>query len=104
VWQAGCSDPSQCQAVQRLWATGLLLPDVSDMGHLSAVAMGLVTQWHSTVSKTECSMADDKTRLAHVVEDIIGYSCPCALQCRVHLPRGHLSGLGGSLSLPDLEL
>jgi hypothetical protein len=36
--------------------------------------MGLVTQWRSTVLKTECSMAGDKTRLAHAVEDIIGYS------------------------------
>jgi hypothetical protein len=36
--------------------------------------MGLVTQRRSTVSKTECSVAGDKTRLAHAVEDIIGYS------------------------------
>jgi hypothetical protein len=38
--------------------------------------MGLVTQQHSTVSKTECSVAGDKTRLVHAVEDIIGYSWP----------------------------
>jgi hypothetical protein len=31
-------------------------------------------QWRSTVSKTECSVAGDKTRLAHAIEDIIGYS------------------------------
>jgi hypothetical protein len=46
------------------------------MGHLSAVTIGLVMQRHSTLSKTECSMTDDKTQLAHVVEDIIGYSWP----------------------------
>jgi hypothetical protein len=60
--------------------------------------MGLVAQRHSTVSKTECSMAGDKTRLAHTVEDIIGYSWPLGS------PRGHLSSLEGSLSLPDFEL
>jgi hypothetical protein len=74
VWQADCSDPSQCREVQQLWATGLLQPDVSDVGHLSATTMGLVTQQRRTVSKTECSVAGDKTRLAHAVEDIIGYS------------------------------
>jgi hypothetical protein len=56
VWQVGCSDPSQCQAVQQLWATGLLQPSVSDVGHLSATTMGLVTQRRNTVSKTECSV------------------------------------------------
>jgi hypothetical protein len=76
VWQAGCSDPSQCRAVQQLWATGLLQLDVSYVGHLSAIAMGLVTQRHDTVSKTECSVAGDKIRLAHAIEDIIGYSWP----------------------------
>jgi hypothetical protein len=75
---------SQCQAVQRLWATGLLQPSISDVGHLSAAAMGLVTQQYNTVSKTKCSVAGDKTRLAHTVEYIIGYSWPLALQCRVH--------------------
>jgi hypothetical protein len=53
--------------------SGLLQPSVSDMGHLSATTIGLVTQWHSTVPMTECSMAGDKTRRAHAVEDIIGY-------------------------------
>jgi hypothetical protein len=43
-------------------------------------------------------MAGDKTRLAHTVEDIIGYSWPLGS------PRGHLSSLEGSLSLPDFEL
>jgi hypothetical protein len=38
--------------------------------------MDLVTQRCSTVSKTECSVAGDKTRLAHAIEDIIGYSWP----------------------------
>jgi hypothetical protein len=40
---------------------------------LSATATGLVTQWHCTVLMTECSVAGDMTRCAHVVEDIIGY-------------------------------
>jgi hypothetical protein len=31
-------------------------------------------QWRNTVSKIECSVAGDKTWLAHAVEDIIGYS------------------------------
>jgi hypothetical protein len=44
------------------------------VGHLSAAAMGLVTQRRDTVSKTGCSVAGDKTQLAHAVEDIIGYS------------------------------
>jgi hypothetical protein len=74
VWQTGCSDLSQCRVVQQLWATGLLQPSVSDVGHLSATTTGLETQRRNTVSKTECSVADDKTRLAHAVEDIIGYS------------------------------
>jgi hypothetical protein len=74
VWQAGWSDPSQCRVVQQLWAIGLLQPSVSDVGHLSATATGLVTQRHISVPMTECSVAGDKTRCAHVVEDIIGYS------------------------------
>jgi hypothetical protein len=57
-------------------ATGLLQPDISDVGHLSAAAMGLVTQRHNTVLKTECSIAGNKTQLAHAIEDIIGYSWP----------------------------
>jgi hypothetical protein len=36
--------------------------------------MGLVTQQHNTVLMTECRVAGDKTRCAHAVEDIIGYS------------------------------
>jgi hypothetical protein len=44
-----------------------------DMGHLSATTIGLVTQWHITVLMIECSMAGDKTRRAHAVEDIISY-------------------------------
>jgi hypothetical protein len=98
VWQVGCSDPSQRQKVQRLWATGLLQPGVSDVGHLPAAAMSLVTQRHNTVSKTKYSVAGDKTWFAHAVEDIIGYSWPLGS------PQGHLSSLEGSLSLPDLEL
>jgi hypothetical protein len=74
VWQAGCSDPSQCRVVQQLWAIWLLQPGVSDVDHLSATATGLVTQRHNTVPMTECSVADDKTWRAHAVEDIIGYS------------------------------
>jgi hypothetical protein len=42
--------------------------------HLSATATGLVTQRHSTIPMTECSVAGDKTWRAHAVEDIIGYS------------------------------
>jgi hypothetical protein len=79
MWQAGCSDPSQCRAVQRLWAIGLLQAGVSDVGHLSAAAMSLMAQRHNTVSKTKCSVAGDKIWLTHAVEDIIGYSlslCP----------------------------
>jgi hypothetical protein len=74
VWQAGCSDPSQCRVVQQLWATGRLQPGVSTVGHLSATATSLVTQQHSTVPMTECRVAGNKTRRAHAVEDIIGYS------------------------------
>jgi hypothetical protein len=65
---------SQCRVVQQLWATGLLQPGVSDVGHQSATSTGLDTQRRSTVSKTECSVAGNKIRLTHAVEDIIGYS------------------------------
>jgi hypothetical protein len=44
------------------------------MGHLSATATGLVMQRHSTVLMTECRVAGDKTRRAHTVKDIVGYS------------------------------
>jgi hypothetical protein len=74
VWQAGCSDPSHYRVAHQLWATGLLQPGVSDMGHLSATTLGLVVQRRSIVSKTECSVTGDKTRCAHADEDIIGYS------------------------------
>jgi hypothetical protein len=73
AWQAGYSDPSQCRVVQQLWATWLLQPGVSGVDHLSATTTGLVTQRRNTISKTECSVAGNKTRLAHTVEDIIGY-------------------------------
>jgi hypothetical protein len=52
----------------------VLQPGVSDVGHLSATTTGLVMQRRSTVSKTKCNMAGDRTRRAHAVEDIIGYS------------------------------
>jgi hypothetical protein len=74
VWQAGCSDPSQCRVVQQLCATVRLQPSVSVVGHLSATTMCLVTQRHNTVPMAECRVAGDKTQRAHVVEDIIGYS------------------------------
>jgi hypothetical protein len=74
MWQAGCSDQLQCWVVQQLWATWQLQPGISDVGHLSATTTGLVTQRHSTVLITECSMAGDKTRRAHAVEEIISYS------------------------------
>jgi hypothetical protein len=44
------------------------------MGHVSATATDLVMQRHITVPMTECRVAGNKTRRAHVVEDIIGYS------------------------------
>jgi hypothetical protein len=74
VWQAGCSDPSQCRVVQQPWAIGLLQPGVNDVGHLSATTTGLVMQWHSTVPMTKCSVAGGKTHRAQAVEDIIDYS------------------------------
>jgi hypothetical protein len=74
VWQAGCSNPSHYRVAHQLWATGLLQPGVSDMGHLLATTMGLVVQRRNIVSKTECSVAGDKTRRVHADEDIIGYS------------------------------
>jgi hypothetical protein len=49
-------------------------PGVSDVGHLSATATGLVTQRHNTVTMIECRVTGDKTQRVHVVEDIIGYS------------------------------
>jgi hypothetical protein len=68
--------------VQQLWvgstvrqaATVQLQLDVSVVGHLSSTAIGLVAQRHHVVPLTECRMADDKTRHAHTVEDIICYS------------------------------
>jgi hypothetical protein len=60
--------------VQQLWATGLLQLGVSDVGHLKATTKGLVTQRHNTVLMIECSMTGDKTRRAHIIEGIIGYS------------------------------
>jgi hypothetical protein len=71
---AGCSDPSQCRVVQQLWATGRLQLGISVVGHLSATATGLVMQWYNTVTMIECRMTGDKTRRAHTVEDIIGYT------------------------------
>jgi hypothetical protein len=61
-------------STERFNNSGLLQPGVSDVDHLSATTTGLVMQRCSTVSKTECSVAGDKTRLAHAIEDIIGYS------------------------------
>jgi hypothetical protein len=60
--------------VQQLWATVRLQPNASVVGHLSAIATGLVMQRHNTVLMTECRVAGDKTQRAHVIEDIIGYS------------------------------
>jgi hypothetical protein len=72
--QVGRNGPSQCRVTRQPWATGLLQPDISDVGHLSAHTTGLMMQQRSTVSKAESSVAGDKTRCAHAVEDIIGYS------------------------------
>jgi hypothetical protein len=60
--------------VQQLWAIVRLQPGASSMGHVSATATDLVMQRHITVPMTECRVAGNKTRRAHVVEDIIGYS------------------------------
>jgi hypothetical protein len=62
------------RVIQQLWATGRLQPGVSVVGHLSATAMDLVTQRHNTLPMAECKVTGDKTRRAHAVEDIIGYS------------------------------
>jgi hypothetical protein len=51
-----------------------LQPGASTVGYLSGTAIGLVTQLHHVVPLTECKVAGDKTRHAHVVEDIICYS------------------------------
>jgi hypothetical protein len=53
---------------------GATAADVSTVGHLSGTAAGLVMQRHHAVPLTECRVADDKIRHAHVVEDIICYS------------------------------
>jgi hypothetical protein len=74
MWQEGHSGLSQCRVVQQLWSTGRRQPGVSAVGHLSATATGLVMQRHSIVPMTECRVVGDKTRHAHAVEDIIGYS------------------------------
>jgi hypothetical protein len=65
---------SQCRVVQQFWAIGQLQPGVSTEGHLSAAATGLVMQRYNTVPMIECKVAGDKTRCAHAVEDIAGYS------------------------------
>jgi hypothetical protein len=65
---------SQYRVVQQLWATGRLQPGVSIEGHLSAAATVLVMQRHIIVPMTECRVVGHKTRRAHVVEDIVGYS------------------------------
>jgi hypothetical protein len=74
MWQAGHSGLSQYRVVQQLWAIGRLQPGVNAVGHLSATATSLVMQRHITVSMTKCRVAGDKTRRAHAVEDIVGYS------------------------------
>jgi hypothetical protein len=51
-----------------------LQPCISTVGNLLATATGLVTQRHSTILMTEYRVAGDKTRRAHVVENIVGYS------------------------------
>jgi hypothetical protein len=44
------------------------------VNHLSGIATGLVTQRRHTVPLTECTVADDNIRHAHIVEYIICYS------------------------------
>jgi hypothetical protein len=51
-----------------------LQPGVSTVGHLSGTATSLVMHWHHVVPLTECRVADDKTRYARDIEDIICYS------------------------------
>jgi hypothetical protein len=56
-----------------------LQPGNSTVGHLSGIATGLLMQRYHAVPLTECGVADNKTRHAHAVEDIICYSyllCP----------------------------
>jgi hypothetical protein len=74
IWQACHSALLQCRVVQQLWATGRLQLCASAVGHLSATVTGLVTQRHSPVPMTECRVADDMTRRAHAVENIVDYS------------------------------
>jgi hypothetical protein len=72
----------QWWVVQQLWAdsgvrqaaTVRLQPGASTVGHLSGTVTSLVMQQHHTVPLTECRVADDNTRNAHAVEDIICYS------------------------------
>jgi hypothetical protein len=85
-------------------ATVRLQPDANAVGHMSSTATSLVMQRHHVVLLTECRVAGDKTQHAHVVEDIIATPSRCALQHRVYLPRGHLSGLETHCKLLDLEL
>jgi hypothetical protein len=57
----------------RQTTTVRLQPGASTVGHLSGTATGLVMQRHHVVPQTECRVTGDKTRQAHVVEDIICY-------------------------------
>jgi hypothetical protein len=50
-----------------------LQSDASIVGHLSGTAIDLVTQRHHAVPLNECRVASNKTRHAHVMEDIICY-------------------------------
>jgi hypothetical protein len=74
-----------------------LQPDASVVGHLSATATGLVTQRHNTVPMNECRVQATRPGVSTPLNTSLATSSRCALQCRVYLPRGHPSGLGGSL-------
>jgi hypothetical protein len=67
--------------VQQLWAGSVVRqvatvrqqPGANTVGHMSDTAIVLVTQRNHVIPLTECRVADDKTRHAHAVEDIIYY-------------------------------
>jgi hypothetical protein len=49
-------------------------------------------------------MVDDKTRCAHIVEDIIHYFYPLLPYCiEFYLPQGHLLGLKSHCNCPALS-
>jgi hypothetical protein len=85
----GLQDVRTGSAAPALWTTRL------------APLQCQATRQHGATLLTECSVAGDKTRRAHVVEDIICYSLPLVPYCiGFYLPRGHLSGLWSHCNCP----